>query len=274
MDTLTIARYDIPVKGVAKKTICHFSDVHLTAYDDLSTPEEKERALKDTQGWMDTRRYFAEKHGCPTGEAQMADSRLQLERLLSLANTTDAAVITGDVMNNVTPADIRATEAGFSALRVPFVAVCGNHEPAHLLPDGMLLSVMKQPVSVVDLGDLQLVGVDNADRVITPDQLAQIEALLATGKPTVLALHVPMLNEENYGAVYSCGEYFRMHDYDGCPQENYRLRDLVTAADSPVVAVMSGHLHFTCISTFSNGVKQYGVSQGITGNVHVYTIGE
>ena len=98
MDTLTITRYDIPVKGVKKKTVCHFSDVHLTAYDDLSTPEERERAIGDTQCWMDTRRFFAEKYGCPTGEAQMADSRLQFSRLIALANTADAAVITGDVM--------------------------------------------------------------------------------------------------------------------------------------------------------------------------------
>ena len=274
MDTLTITRYHIPVAGVKQKTICHFSDVHLTAYDDLCTPEELEHALQQTQSWIDTRRYFAEAHGCPTGEAQMVDSRVQYARLLALANTADAAVLTGDIMNEVTPADIRATEAGLSTLQVPFVAVCGNHEQAVNIPDGMLLSVMKQPVSVVDLGDLQLIGVDNSDRVITPEQLAEVERLLADGKPTVIALHVPMLNAENYGAVYGCGEYFRMHDYDGCPEENYRLRDLVAAENSPVVAVLSGHLHFTCVSAFDNGVKQYGVSQGITGNVHLYTIGE
>lgn len=272
MDTLTITRYDVPVKGVKKKTICHFSDIHLTAYDDLSTPEEKERALQDTQGWMDTRRFFAEKYGYPTGEAQMADSRLQLSRLLALANTVDAAVITGDIMNNVTPADIRATEAGLASLQVPFIAVCGNHEQAEKLPDGMLLSVMKQPVSVVDLGDLQLVGIDNADRVITPEQLAQTERILADGKPTVIALHVPMITEGNYAAVYGCGEYFRMTDYDGCPPENDRFRALVSTA--PVVAVLSGHLHFPCVSALSDTVTQYGVSQGITGNVHLYTIGE
>lgn len=272
MDTLTITRYDIPVKGVKKKTVCHFSDVHLTAYDDLSTPEERERALQDTEGWMETRRFFAEKYGCPTGEAQMADSRLQFSRLLALANTADAAVITGDVMNHVTPADIRATEAGFASLQVPFIAVCGNHEPAEKLPDGLLLSVMKQPVSVVDLGDIQLVGVDNSNRIITPDQLAQVEALLTTGKPTVIALHVPMLTPDNYAAVYGCGEYFRMNDFDGCPPENDRFQALVSAA--PVVAVLSGHLHFPCVTEIANGVVQYGVSQGITGNVHLYTIGE
>ena len=272
MDTLTISRYDIPVKGVAKKTICHFSDVHLTAYDELSTPEEREEAMHQTQSWMGTRCFFAEKYGCPTGEAQMADSRVQFARLLALANTTDAAVLAGDIMNNVTPADIRAVEAGLSTLQVPFVAVCGNHELPHLIPDGMRLSVMKKPVSVVDLGDLQLVGVNNFNRIITPEQLAEVEALLATGKPTVIVLHVPMLTPDNYQEVYGCGEYFRMNDFDGCPPENDRFRTLVSAA--PVVAVLSGHLHFQCVTEIANGVFQYGVSQGITGNVHLYTIGE
>lgn len=272
MDTLTITRYSIPVKGVAKKTICHFSDVHLTAYDDLSTPEEREKAIGDTQSWMDTRRFFAEKYGCPTGEAQMADSRLQFSRLLALANTADAAVMTGDVMDNVTPGNIRATEAGLASLQVPFIAVCGNHEPWEMLPDGMLLSQMKQPVFTVDLGDLRLVGVNNADRIITPEQLAQVETLLADGKPTIIALHVPMLTADNYAAVYGCGEYFRMNDFDGCPPENDRFRTLVSAA--PVVAVLSGHLHFQCVTEIANGVVQYGVSQGITGNVHLYEIGE
>lgn len=272
MDTLTVTRYEIPVKGVKKKTICHFSDVHLTAYDELSTPEEREHAIQQTQGWMDTRRFFAEKYGCPVGEAQMADSRVQYTRLISLANTADVAVITGDIMNDVTPADIRATEAGLAALQVPFVAVCGNHEQAKKLPDGMLLSVMKQPVSVVDLGDLQLIGVDNSNRVITPAQLARVEELLASGKPSVIALHVPMLTPENYAAVYGCGEYFRMNDFDGCPPENDRFRALVSA--TPVVAVLSGHLHFQCVTEIANGVVQYGVSQGITGNVHLYAIGE
>ena len=132
MENLTITRYHIPVKGVAKKTICHFSDVHLTAYDDLSTPKEREKAIQDTQSWIDTRRFFAEKYGCPTGEAQMADSRVQYARLLALGNTADAVVITGDIMNNVTPADIRATEVGLATLQVPFVAGRrGQFRPHH-----------------------------------------------------------------------------------------------------------------------------------------------
>ena len=253
MDSLTITRYSIPVKGVAKKTICHFSDIHLTAYDALSTPEEKEKALQDTQGWMDTRRFFAEKYGYPTGAAQMADSRDQYARLLALANTTDAAVITGDIMNQVTPADLRATEAGLAALQVPFIAVCGNHESPEELPDGMRLSVMKEPVSVVDLGDIQIVGINNHRRVITPEQLTRLETLLSTEKPTVVAFHIPLLTPGNRDAVYGCGEYFRMNEYEGCPAENDRFRELISA--SPVVAVLTGHLHFPCISALSTSVS-------------------
>lgn len=274
METLTVERFEIPVPGVAKKTICHFSDVHLTAYDELSTPEEKEKALQDTQGWIDTRRYFAEAHGCPTGEAQMADSRLQYARLVALANTADAAVLTGDIMNHVTPADIRATEKGLTDLQVPYVIVCGNHEPKDKLPDGMGMSMMKQPVSVVDLGDLQIIGIDNQERRITREQLDTLRGLLATGKKTVVAMHVPLVNAENYKAVYGCGEYFRMNDYEGCPPENDEFIALLTAPESPVVAVLTGHLHFQNVSHLSDRLCQYGVSQGITGNVHLYTIGE
>ncbi len=274
METLTITRFNIPVAGVQKKTICHFSDIHLTAYDELSTAEEKEQALKDTQGWIDTRLYFAKAHGAPTGEAQMADSRVQYARLVSLANTVDAAVLTGDIMNHVTPADIRATEKGLADLQVPYVIVCGNHEPKNKLPDGMRLSIMKEPVSVVDLGDLQILGIDNQERRISREQLDKVAALLATGKKTVVAMHVPILNKENYDAVYGCGDYFRMNEYEGCPEENEEFIRLLTGEESPVVAVLTGHLHFQNVSHLNEEICQYGVSQGITGNVHLYTIGE
>ena len=33
-------------------------------------------------------------------------------------------------------------------------------------------------------------------------------------------------------------------------------------------------LTLSCVTEIANGVVQYGVSQGITGNVHLYTIGE
>ena len=127
---------------------------------------------------------------------------------------------------------------------------------------------------VVDLGDLQIVGIDNQERRITPEQLDTLRGLLATGKKTVVAMHVPLVNEENYKAVYGCGEYFRMNDYEGCPPENDEFIALLTAPDSPVVAVLTGHLHFQNVSHLSDRLCQYGVSQGITGNVHLYTIGE
>ena len=275
MENLTISRFEIPVPGVAKKTICHFSDLHLTAYEELSTPEEKEKALQDTQGWIDTRRYCADAHGCPTGEAQMADSRLQYARLVALANAeADAAVLTGDIMNHVTPADIRATEKGLADLQVPYVIVCGNHEPKSKLPDGMRLSMMKEPVSVVDLGDLQILGVDNQERRITRQQLDKMTELLSTGKKTVVVMHVPIVNEENHNAVFGCGEYFRMNKFDGCPEENEEFIRLLTAPESPVVAVMTGHLHFQNVSHLTDTLCQYGVNQGICGNVHLYPIGE
>lgn len=274
MGALLAKPYHIPAKGVERRIICHFSDVHLTAYDEQSDEEEKRIAVQKTEDWAKGRLHFAQFYQEPCGEEQMADSRLQFIRLLEAANETDAAVITGDVMDYVSGGNLRAVEQGLCTLSVPYVMVCGNHDRAQDIPDGLNLSVIKQPVSVMNLGDLQIVGIDDSDRCITAAQLATLEKLLDTGKKTIIAMHIPIMTEGNRNILMRCGEYFRLNEYDGCPQENEAFLSLITREDSPVVAVLTGHLHFGNVSEISHGRYQYGVSQGITGSMHLYTIGE
>ena len=64
-NSVLIHDYKIPVPGIRKKVIWHFSDIHLTEYDALSTPEEVLRAKESAEGWEETRRYFAVKNGEP-----------------------------------------------------------------------------------------------------------------------------------------------------------------------------------------------------------------
>ena len=64
-ESILIHNYRIPVKGIRKKIIWHFSDIHLSEYDALSTPEEILRAKEVAEGWEETRRYFAVENGEP-----------------------------------------------------------------------------------------------------------------------------------------------------------------------------------------------------------------
>ena len=47
---ILIHSFRIPVPGVQKKVIYHFSDIHLTLWDSLSDPEEIQKANEDTEG--------------------------------------------------------------------------------------------------------------------------------------------------------------------------------------------------------------------------------
>ena len=269
---MIVKNISIPFKGIKKKTICHFSDLHLTAFDDLSSNEEKERAINQTDYWMGMKRNFAVGNNEPFGEDEMRDTVKQTDDLFCLAAKADAVVATGDLIDYINGANIRLLEKKFSKLKVPFVFVRGNHEADLELPEESVLSIINEPVQRVDLGDMQIIGIDNTNRTITRSQLNTIEKLLGK-KPSVIAMHVPILTKQNHDTLIKCGEYFRMNEYEGCPPENQDFIDLISAPKSNVIAVLTGHRHFGNISEINNGVFQYGVSQGLTGNAQLFTIG-
>ena len=44
--------YKVPFPGIRKKVVWHFSDIHLSEYDALSTEEEILRAKEASEGWI------------------------------------------------------------------------------------------------------------------------------------------------------------------------------------------------------------------------------
>lgn len=270
---MIVKEVNIPVKNVEKKTILHFSDLHVAVYDKFSTGIDKKFSLLANEHWMERRKILAEKYNEPCGEDEMRDIVKHGEDLFKLASQTDAAVITGDLMDYISEANLRWLENKFSELDVPYVIVRGNHEKFLRLPEDSKLNIMEQDVSITNLGDIQIIGIDNADRKISPCQLSKIKKLLGD-KPSIIAMHVPIMTEQNRELLLDYGEYFRMNEYDGCPKENQEFIDLISDPESNVVAVLTGHLHFGNISEIGNGLLQYGVSHAITGNAYLITIGQ
>ena len=56
---ISVHNYKIAVKGIKKKIVYHFSDVHLAEYDLFSDENEKETAIKKTHYWEEERLNFA-----------------------------------------------------------------------------------------------------------------------------------------------------------------------------------------------------------------------
>ena len=271
-NSVLLHEYKIPAKGIKKKTIYHFSDVHLTEYDALSSENEKAKAKGETLYWENMRCEFAEKYNEPYIKENETSTHTHLENILSAAEDGDALIITGDLCDYINGANLRTVQHKLSNFKKPFMYVLGNHENKDEIPDNLCYSKIKNPVEMLDLGDLLIIGFDNSARRITPQQNAELKKALNTGKPLLIAMHVPIMTEDNRELLLECGEYFRLNHKDATP-EVFEFIDIIKQNKEQIVAVLAGHLHFRNNTEIAKGVTQYVSSQGALGNINRYEIG-
>ena len=273
MDKILLHEYLIPAKGVKRKIVYHFSDTHLTEYDEFSSAEETEKAKKQTAAWENVRSGFASAYNEPYGENQRLAPLEHFNNLLTACKGGDALVIAGDMLDYVNEANLRITEKAMENPPCPTMILCGNHEKAVDIPDGKNYSAMKNPVQVIETEDMVILGIDDSKREITNEQLTALENAINGDKKVLLAMHIPIMTEGNHDALMKAGEYFRLN-YEGCPEINHRFINLIKDNPEKFVAVLAGHLHFINNSYVADGVMQYVSTQGITGNLNKYVIGE
>lgn len=273
MNSVLIHDFKIPVPGVSRKVLWHFSDIHLALCDEWSTPEEAAKAAQTAASWDGTRLWFSQRYGEPDTDSQRKPAREHFDTLLGLAEGADAVILAGDICDYVCPANLRFLDSRLENLSTPFLAVCGNHDQAEDIPDGYVYSQIKAPVQVLDLGDLLLVGLDDSLRKITKEQNRQFLEILSQEKPVIVVLHIPIMTEGNRELLLECGDYFRLN-HPEADDDTLEFIDLLRQNAPQIVALLAGHLHFRNESEIAPGLMQYVSSQGILGNVNRYEIGE
>ncbi|MBQ7338767.1 MAG: metallophosphoesterase [Clostridia bacterium] len=273
MPKMIIHDYEIPCKGVQKKILYHFSDLHLSMADELSSDAERQAAERNTASWREGRKHFARSTGEPCDEEQLIEAEAHFENLMQKAQEDgDALLIAGDLFDHVTGADIRWFEKRFSHLAIPYLLACGNHENPTKIPDNCALARIKQPVQTLDLGDLVIMTFENSQRVITKVQIDALMSQLTQGKPIIIAMHIPIQAEHNK-AHKALDEYFRLNHAE-CSEETKEFVKILYANTDKIVAVLAGHLHFLNVCELTPGLTQYVSSQGLLGNINRYIIGE
>ena len=270
---MLIHNYTIPANGIKKKIIYHFSDVHLTEYDDLSDEEETLKAKASTGSWEKGRIMFAKNNDESYAEELQLSTGEHFSNLVSLAENGDALVMTGDICDYINGANMRKIDADLKNAKVPFLAVCGNHDKAEDIPDGYIYSSIKDPVQILDLGDMLLVGFDDSERRITSYQIDRLKEILAQPKPMIIAMHIPIMTDGNEEKLINCGEYFRLN-HDFASAETLEFIEILKQNADKIIAVFAGHLHFANNSEIAPGLTQYVSTQGLLGNVNRYEIGE
>ena len=261
--------YKIPVKGVSKKILYHISDIHLNHSDDPAAPQQPLTYETWVQGWPG----FSKVHNEPYDLAQMKFPEEHLNCLLELANQGDAIVMTGDICDKVSHTNLQILDEALGKVDKPWLAVCGNHDLAQDIPDGYLYSRIKAPVQILDLGDLILFGLDNAQRQVTSVQTEALRQVMEQGKPVIVAMHLPIMTDDNRDILINCGDYFRLN-HPEATEETLAFIDCIKENPGKIVAVLAGHLHFHIESQVAPGIPQFVNSQSVLGNINRYEIGE
>lgn len=272
MENIILHEYRIPTVGIKRKIIYHISDLHLNEYDEYSDSREIENAKKMTAEWECLRENFSLKHNEPYGDIQKQSPKTHFKNLINYAKDGDALILTGDMLDSISGANIRLSDRLLKDFPHPLFAVCGNHDNGNTTASDSVFANINKPIRIAEFDDIILVGINNSNRIITKEQCDAVIKVFNMNKPVIIAMHIPFMTDDTHDIFMGIGDGFRIN-YDGCPAENLEMLTIIKDNADKCIAVLAGHLHFSVSGKIASGVPQFIASQAITGHINKYIIG-
>lgn len=285
---LNIDVVDIKIEGMTKDVkILHVSDTHVTLTD-LNDPEaavEYQNARKAL--------FAAE-------IADEVDSKERFDNYFDFADGigADLVALTGDIIDAPTSGNLNHFKATLEKSKVDHLYAFGNHDwtaewlnathggyqsrqqrDLHVPMFDGIIGEGEADVAVRDFGEFKVIAIDNSDNQVSAAQLQAVyEHLDGSGddKPVILLMHVPLYIESMVNDVVGMwGNAILM----GSPSTNptYQTRmfcQLLESDQSPVVAILAGHVHMDHVDDVSarNDTVQYTLGASYQGYARVFNI--
>lgn len=274
----------LTIPGLSREyTFLQVTDLHASAY---STAEAKA---------MDANRrnYIAARRNAFTDGFMLSEERMPY--MFSYADQigADMLLLTGDILDFPSELNMSMMYENIAALKTPTLFTLGNHDwcfaDDYLTPNAAATYIpafnkmsVGQPaddpyVRYVEYDEFMIVAVDNSADYVTASTVDKFLALCEKGKPIILMLHVPLHVDsliEDCTKVW--GKDLGMGGDTGVcawsPDVQRFYHAVAEDENSPVVAVLAGHVHFTHEDVLPNGVPQYITSTAYTGDCRVITV--
>lgn len=261
LDIVSRETFNIPALSRPYKVV-QITDAHVSAaYEDEAAPVQDAAPRR-------ARVFYA------TPESSVETWFSLVEK--ANAEKPDLVVLTGDIVDFPSRRNLDVLAEGLHRLQAPYVFCVGNHDwsfdfdyhtanaVATELPKFAHFSRNGTTAySLLDMGEFSVLAVDNSLDQVAEEALTGWHAACALQKPVILALHVPFCADDfpENGLRAACevwGSY-------GCMGENgikpnattARFIEAVTADDSPVAAVLAGHLHFEHRDRLTEKIDQH-----------------
>ena len=251
------------------------SDLHVIVENEEISPEH----LENVQA---RRESFRTADG--TYSAQLWEEMPEIFNAMD----ADAILLGGDMIDYASTANIGAMKEGIEKLGAPVLYVRAVHVYNPYNCDGLDKKDMKklhqsidgyEGISLIEYDDLCIVGINDSTKQITKKQLKRFKEIVALGKPIILLTHVPLeskvdtsLSEESKkvwqdrALLWGEGAYYE-------PNKNTQaFLDMVYADDSPVKAVVCGHLHFSWEGKLTENCFQHVFQEMYSGRYGMITV--
>lgn len=224
--------------------------------------------------------------------AEGVASAEQFEQWINYANRqqVDALLLGGDIIDYPSAANIKYLEEHLEKLEMPYLYTAGNHDwtfPWEYMTQygretyrPMLEPFMQSDCAIHELEfeDFIIVAVDNSSNQIEPEAMEKYREILNKNKPVIVLLHVPLLTQSvltKAKEVWSGGVVLGGGNYGGIyPDEiSAEFMELTTAGDSPVAAVLAGHVHFYDKDGINERIIQLVGDAGYKGSAVLLRVG-
>ncbi len=236
--------------------------------------------LPETDASQEIIDYASQRLALFTEEGGTASSDQFLSWIaLSNEQKVDVLLLGGDIIDSPSPANIGYLKDALEQLEIPYIYTLGNHDwtyPWEYMTENgreeylpLLSPYMVSPenessgnttVHTLELDDFLILAVNNSDNQIPPEALEEYKKIAETGKPILLLLHVPFYTQpllEKTSVVWQNGVVLGGGIHGGIyPNDvSAEFMGLITAKDSPVAAVLAGHVHLSNVS-YIQGEKE------------------
>ncbi len=256
------------------------SDLHIISSDDL-TPDAPVRSDKQEEI---SARY--ELFASEDGHAEQVWP--ELVNALDAYNA-DGILFGGDMIDYYSDHNLALLKEGLSALKTPWIYVRADHDVGNWYADPQIGSDIIKPaekaldgnvrIPVMDLGDVQVVGISYSTSQMSKNMLKAYKKALACAKPTIVLTHVPITSAVDASLTAHSMQDWGERDLTWGQTSAYipnavtqQYIDLLEAADSPVKEVVAGHLHFSWDGLLTDTIGEHVFDAAYKGTVGVIDI--
>lgn len=251
----------IRLPGIKKEyRFLHIADVHVAYAGENESESDKLLAENETKYWS------------RAGVTPLEAWEMMEEYVKAQSGGIDGLLIAGDCLNYYSAGNLEWLKKKIEAFPAAVLYTPGNHE-LMVYGDGQpdisknyreyydAAMGCNADFQVRDYEDFLIIGINNAQKEITQEQLEKLKEQIARNVPIILLMHIPLQTKEVLDAVEKrWGErnpYFLFEANEHASEFAREFSRIVRQPESNVAVILAGHIHAAHEGEFALGRAQY-----------------